>query len=99
MSKFRKLATTGLIATTLFAAVLAPTPASAWRGWQGWFGEGGWDTPAIVVLEGLTLGKVDTCGYPPACVYPYPVRYCVAQSPVYDGWGAFIGYRRMRVVC
>ena len=52
MSKFRKLATTGLIATTLFAAVLAPTPASAWRGWQGWFGEGSWDTPAIVVLGG-----------------------------------------------
>ena len=99
MSKFRKLATTGIIATTLFAAVLAPTPASAWRGWQGWFGEGSWDTPAIVVLGGLVLGKVDTCRYPPACAYPYPVRYRVVQSPVYDGWGAFIRHRRMRVVC
>ncbi len=99
MSKFRKLATTGIIATTLFAAVLAPTPASAWRGWQGWFGEGSWDTPAIVVLGGLVLGKVDTCRYPPARAYPYPVRYCLVQSPVYDGWGAFIRHRRMRVVC
>jgi hypothetical protein len=99
MSLSRRFATAGLIATTLLAAVLAPTPASAWLGWRGWFGEGGWDTPAIVVLGGLVLGEVDTRGYLPARVYPYPVRYRVAQSPVYDGWGAFIGHRRKRVAC
>ena len=38
MSKFRKFITTGLLAATLVAAILAPTPASAWRRY-GWFGE------------------------------------------------------------
>ncbi len=112
MSKFRKFITTGLLAATLVAAVLAPTPASAWRQWYGWFGEGGWDTPAIVVLGGLILGSVSTgagiypyphvfglYGYPAVYGYPHPVRSCVVRSPVYDDWGNFLGSQWLRVAC
>ncbi len=38
-------------------------------------------------------------GYPAAYGYAYPARFCVARSPVYDGWGNFVGYQRTRVAC
>jgi hypothetical protein len=44
-------------------------------------------------------GYYGSCGYPAAYGYAYPARYCVARSPVYDDWGNFVGYQRMRVAC
>ena len=42
-----------------------------------------------------------SCGYPAAYgyAYPAPARFCVTRSPVYDDWGNFVGYQRMRVAC
>jgi hypothetical protein len=113
MSKIRKIITTGLIATTLAAAVLASTPASAWYRRYGWYGGGwGWGGPAIAagVLGGLALGAVAAgagsypyypgyYGNPAAYGYPYAARFCVVRNPVYDDWGNFVGYQRMRVAC
>jgi hypothetical protein len=44
-------------------------------------------------------GYYGSCGYPAAYGYAYPARFCVARSPVYDDWGNFVGYQRMRVAC
>ncbi len=40
-----------------------------------------------------------SCGYPAAYGYAYPARFCVVRNPVYDDWGNFVGYQRMRVAC
>ncbi|MGC1863164.1 MAG: hypothetical protein WA733_19125 [Methylocystis sp.] len=114
MSKIRKIITTGLIATTLATAVVASTPASAWyRRYGGYYGGGwGWGgAPAIAAigLGALAVGAVAAgagaypyyggYGYPAAYGYAYPARLCVTRSPVYDDWGNFVGYQRMRVAC
>ena len=44
-------------------------------------------------------GYYGSCGYPAAYGYAYPARFCVARSPVYDDWGNFVGYQRLRVAC
>ena len=46
-------------------------------------------------------GYYGSCGYPAAYgyAYPAPARFCVTRSPVYDDWGNFVGYQRMRVAC
>src|SRR5208283_5136763 len=44
-------------------------------------------------------GYYGSCGYPAAYGYAYPARFCVVRSPVYDDWGNFAGYQRMRVAC
>ena len=98
MSKFRKLATTGLIATTLFAAVRA-NPRLGLARVAGLVRRG-----RLGHARHRRLGRAHArqgrhLWLSPSLRHPYPVRYRVAQSPVYDGWGAFIGYRRMRVVC
>ena len=114
MSKIRKVITTGLIATTLATAVLASTPASAWYRRYGWYG-GGWGwlgAPAIAAigLGALAVGVVaggagaypyygGYYGYPAAYGDAYPARFCVVRNPVYDDWGNFVGYQRMRVAC
>ena len=46
---------------------------------------------------GGCYGYYGSCGYPAA--YAYPPRFCVARTPVYDDWGNFVGYQRMRVAC
>jgi hypothetical protein len=85
MSKIRKIITTGLIATTLVTAVVASTPASAWYRRYAYYGG--------------CYGYYGSCGYPAAYNYAYPARFCVARNPVYDDWGNFVGYQRMRVAC
>jgi hypothetical protein len=44
-------------------------------------------------------GYYGSCGYPAAYGYAYPARFCVVRNPVYDDWGNFVGYQRMRVAC
>ena len=84
-----------------------------WYG-GGW-GWGGAPAIAAIGLGALAVGAVAAgagaypyygggyypagYGYPAAYGYAYPARFCVAQSPVYDGWGNFVGYQRMRVAC
>ena len=110
MSSFRKIITTGVVAATLATTVFASTPASAWyRYGYGYRGGWGWGGPAIAagVLGGLALGAVAAgaaapgyyggYGYPVAA--PYPARLCPARQPVYNSWGNFVGYQRVRVPC
>ncbi len=107
MIGFKKIFTTGLIAATLGATLLASTPASAWYryGYGGW----GWGGPAIAagVLGGLAVGAVAAGAagaYPgyygyPAYAAPYPARSCRTRVPLYDGWGNVVGYQRAFVAC
>lgn len=91
----RKTLTLMIAGVTLAASVATTTrPALAWDGWVG---------PAIAggVIGGLALGAAAASGgyaYGPAYAYG-PGYGCVASQPVYDSWGNFRGYRRIRVAC
>ena len=97
MTKFRKTITASLAALTLGGAVLATaTPAAAWGGYgygYGWHHGYGWGGPGVAagVIGGLALGAI-------AASQPY-YGACVARTPVYDPYGNFAGYRRVRVAC
>ncbi len=104
MTRIRKFLTVGVAALTLGATALSATPASAqWRhhgGWGGggWHrGGGGWGAPAAAgIVGGLALGAI-AAG---AASGGYGGGYgCVANQPVYDDWGNFVGYQRVRVAC
>jgi len=110
MCKLRKIVAGTLVAAT-FAGGMAATPASAqWWGWgwgSGWGGGGSWVGPAIAgaAIGGVLLGAIAASesqydygyGYP---AYPYRRgRLCVVNSPVYDDWGNFLGYQRVRARC
>ncbi|HMN73325.1 MAG TPA: hypothetical protein PKA55_15805 [Rhodoblastus sp.] len=94
MNRTRKIITVSIAALTLAGAVSATaTPAAAW-GWHhhhGW----GWGGPAIAggVIGGLALGAMA------ASAAPAYYDTCVTRQAVYDDWGRFRGYRRVRVAC
>ena len=108
MTRIRKTITAGLAALTLGATVAATaTPADAF-GRHGWGGRGGYayggswgghrrgwgggPGPWVAgAIGGLALGAVAAGAYN---------NYgCVANQPVYDDWGQFVGYQRVRVAC
>ncbi|MCC0005193.1 MAG: hypothetical protein H6872_08570 [Methylobacteriaceae bacterium] len=103
MTRFRKTLTAGLAALTLGASLAATaTPADAFgrHGWRGGgvYGGGwrhrGWRGPGPLVagaIGGLALGAL--------AAGAYNSYGCVADQPVYDSWGNFIGYQRVRVAC
>ena len=81
-------------------------------GWGGYGGYGGYGynngaAMAGAAIGGMALGAVvgsaiaqqnQNYGYgyaPPV----RRVRHCPANQPMYDEWGDFIGYRRVRVAC
>ena len=97
MTRIRKILTGGLAALTLGMTVAATsTPAAAWGRWGGGYGwhGGGWGGPGPWVagaIGGLALGAIASGaagGYG-----------CVANRPVYDPYGNFVGYQRVRVAC
>ncbi|MFO1167502.1 MAG: hypothetical protein U1E19_05190 [Rhodoblastus sp.] len=111
MTTIRKTITAGLAALTLGGAVAATaTPADAfgrhgwggrggyaygggWGGGRHWGHRGGWGAGPWVAgaIGGLALGAVAAGAYN---------NYgCVANQPVYDDWGQFVGYQRVRVPC
>jgi hypothetical protein len=102
MTRMRKIITGGMAALTLAATVGATaTPASAqWRhGWGGggWHRGGGWGGPAAAgVIGGLALGAIAAGAAGGGYGYGYG---CVANQPVYDPYGNFVGYQRVRVAC
>ena len=108
MTRIRKTITAGLAALTLGATIVATTtPADAF-GRHGWGGRGGYaygggwgghrrgwgggPGPWVAgAIGGLALGAVAAGAYN---------NYgCVANQPVYDDWGQFVGYQRVRVAC
>ena len=97
MTPIRKILTSGLTALTLGMTIAATaTPADAqWRhrggGWRG----GPWAAGAV---GGLALGALAAGAYNGGYGYGYGYG-CVARQPVYDDWGNFVGYRRVRTAC
>jgi hypothetical protein len=78
-------------------------------GWGG--GYGGWGYGGGGMLAGMALGAMaaqNSYGYgyggygQPYYGYARPyrrARLCVANQALYDDWGDFIGYRRVRIAC
>lgn len=104
MFSARKLLIAGLAAATFSSLMMSATPAAAWgRGWGGGWGYGG------AALTGLAVGAVAAGALQNQYGYghqyygyarPYRrARLCVANQALYDDWGDFIGYRRVRVPC
>ena len=104
MTLVKKSLTAGLAAVTLAGSLAASSaPAAAWghRGWGGPFAAG--------VIGGLATGAIIGSvarpaygygyGYPAYGYGPEPVYdpCYVTRRPVYDGYGDFAGYRRVRV--
>jgi hypothetical protein len=97
MSVLRKTLIAGLAALTLTAGVATSSaPAAAW--YRGGYG---WGAPvAAGVIGGLAAGAIIGSAARPYYGYPAyaPEGGCyLARRPTYDGYGNFIGYRRMRV--
>jgi hypothetical protein len=91
-NNLKKSLAVGLAALTLSAAVLSTsTPASAAYGRHGAFAAG--------LIGGLAVGAL--AAGTGAYAYPYGAPYygdCWIESrPVYNPWGYFVGYRRVRV--
>jgi hypothetical protein len=94
----RKAIAVGATAVSLAAfAIVGATPASA-----AWHGGWGWGAPvAAGIIGGAVVGAAVAGAYAPYYYGP-PVAYaapaCWFQSqPVYDPYGRFMGYRRVRV--
>lgn len=79
-------------------------------GWGG--GYGGWGYGGGGMLAGMALGAMaaqNAYGYGYGGYYGQPyygyarpyrrARLCVANQALYDDWGDFIGYRRVRIAC
>lgn len=71
-------------------------PRWGYRG-GGWGYRGGWGAPvAAGLIGGLALGAAAAASHP--YYGGYYSRACYpADQPVYDDWGNFLGYRRVRV--
>ncbi|MFV0280522.1 MAG: hypothetical protein ACK5JM_07160 [Rhodoblastus sp.] len=93
-SRTRKFIAVSIAALTLAGTVAATaTPAAAW-GRHHHHGGWGWGGPAIAagVIGGLTLGAMAASAQPVSDT-------CVERRPVYDDWGRFRGYRKVRFAC
>ena len=88
-------------------------PGWGYGGWGGGYGGwgggyGGWGYGGAA-LTGLAIGAVaasaaqNQYGYAqPYYGYARPyrrARLCVANQALYDDWGDFLGYRRVRIAC
>ncbi|MEI2734946.1 MAG: hypothetical protein V9G24_09150 [Rhodoblastus sp.] len=92
MTRTRKIITASIAALTLAGAVSATaTPAAAWHHHHGW----GWGPGAAI---GLGVGAL-AAGAIAASAAPVYYDTCVTRQAVYDDWGRFRGYRRVRVAC
>lgn len=92
MTRIRKTIVASLAALAMAGAVASSaTPAAAW-GWKhhhhGWGGAG----IAAGVIGGLTLGAI-------AASAADRSDTCVVRQRVYNDYGDFVGYRRVRVAC
>ena len=99
MSRTRKIITASIAALTLGGAVTATaTPAAAWcNGWTCYSDGPSAGAIAGGVIGGLALGAI-AAGAANAA-QPQYYNTCVQRTAVYDDWGRFRGYRRVRVAC
>ena len=113
MTGFHRFVTLNIAAATLVVTIGATSPALAQWGWGDYGGYGGYGynngaAMAGAAIGGMALGAVvgsaiaqqNQNGY--GYGYAQPVRrarLCPANQPVYDDWGEFVGYRRVKVAC
>lgn len=94
---------------TMMSSLTAATPAAAQ--WWGW-GPGYHDNGAAIAgaaVGGLALGALLGAAAASQDQYDAPyydapparrgARLCPAWQPIYDDWGNFIRYKRIRVAC
>ena len=96
MTRTRKIITASLAALTLGGAVAATaTPAAAWcNGWTCYSDGPRGGAIAAGVIGSLALGAMAA-----SAAQPRYYDTCVQRTAVYDDWGRFRGYRRIRVAC
>ncbi len=96
MTRTRKILTASLAALTLAGAVSATaTPAAAWcNGWTCYSDGPRGGAIAAGVIGGLALGAI-AAGAASQPTY----ATCIQRQRVYNSYGDFIGYRRVRVAC
>lgn len=108
MIGFRTLIGAALAAGTLGAVVVASAPALAKDGYYGGFWTYALPAAAAGIISGATLGVITPYQAAPYSFYytypaPYPYVYarngCLVRAAIYDDWGAFRGYQRLRVAC
>ena len=93
MTRTRKFITASIAALTLAGAVSATTtPAAAWGKYHHHHGGWGWGPGVALGIGALTVGAL-------AASSAYDYDTCVVRQRVYDDWGRFRGYRRVRVAC
>lgn len=113
MAGFHRKAAICILSLATAASVVTSTPAAAQWGWgPGWgygYGYNNGGAIAGAAIGGLALGALagaaiansqnqyaaDPYDYAP----PRRARLCPAWQPIYDSWGTFIEYRRVKVAC
>ncbi len=77
------------------AGAIVPAGAGVALARWGWGWGSGWAGPAAVgVIGGLAAGALIANAYAPPVAYPACV---LERQPLYDRFGGFVGYRRVRV--
>ncbi len=110
MSTLRKKALCSLIALTTMSSIAATPAAAQWWGWgPGWgYGYNNGGAIAGAAIGGLALGALAGAAIANSQTqyaqpyYDAPVRRarsCPAWQPIYDSWGNFVQYQRVRVAC
>jgi len=86
-------------------------PGWGYGGWGGgWGGYGGWGGGGAIAgaaVAGMALGAIAASAarqndyYYGGYARPYyrRARWCVGRQALYDDWGNFAGYRRVRYRC
>lgn len=111
MTSFRKKAVCWVLALTT-AASIASTPAAAqwWGpGWGYGYGYNNGGAIAGAAIGGLALGALAGAAiansqnqqYAAQPYYDSPRRgrLCPAWQPIYDSWGNFVQYQKVKVAC
>ncbi len=112
MSKGRRVTIVGFTGVMLAANMMTALPAAAWDsgGWgyghgryarMGWGGawRGGYGSRWGLVgafLGGAALGAFAAGAL---AGEPFHVGGCMVEEPVYDAWGAPVGYRQVPAPC
>lgn len=94
MTRLRKTIAATLAAATFAGSVAISTTSAEARYRRGWHGPA-----AVGVIGALALGAMAAGAYANGPYYngPYYGHGCFERRPIYNRWGDFIGYRRVRV--
>jgi hypothetical protein len=110
-SSFRKRAVGCVLALTTAASIVSTPAAAQWwgPGWGYGYGYNNGGAIAGAAIGGLALGALAGAAiansqnqqYAAQPYYESPRRgrLCPAWQPIYDSWGNFVQYQKVRVAC